>query len=101
MQARAAQARGQTRTGGKAPVTQLPMMAKGGTLLRGSAIVGEAGPELLTVNAGYTTVTPLSGDRPQPGTTVQLQASFYGYTHAQGAAVVRDLNRQLGRLYGV
>ena len=95
MQARAAQARGQAHTGGKAPVTQLPMMAKGGTLLRGSAIVGEAGPELLTVNAGYTTVTPLSG------TTVQLQASFYGYTHAQGAAVVRDLNRQLGRLYGV
>lgn len=101
MQARAAQARGQAHTVGKAPVTQLPMMAKGGTLLRGSAIVGEAGPELLTVNAGYTTVTPLSGDRPQPGTTVQLQASFYGYTHAQGAAVVRDLNRQLGRLYGV
>ena len=38
-----------------------PKLAVGGTLSRGSAIVGEAGPELLTVSGGKTTVTPLTG----------------------------------------
>lgn len=38
-----------------------PKLAAGGRLSRGSAIVGEAGPELLTVSGGKTTVTPLDG----------------------------------------
>ena len=38
----------------------LPQLAKGGTVLRGSAIVGEAGPELLTVQPGRTMVQPLN-----------------------------------------
>lgn len=38
----------------------LPQLAKGGTVLRGSAIVGEAGPELLTVQPGRTIVQPLN-----------------------------------------
>lgn len=38
----------------------LPKLAAGGEVLRGSAIVGEAGPELLTVAAGRTIVQPLS-----------------------------------------
>lgn len=37
----------------------LPRLAKGGILSRGSAIVGEAGPELLTVAGGRTIVQPL------------------------------------------
>lgn len=41
----------------------VPMMANGGILNYGSAIVGEAGPELLTVNSGRAVVTPLTGDK--------------------------------------
>lgn len=38
----------------------LPQLGKGGSVLRGSAIVGEAGPELLTVQPGRTIVQPLN-----------------------------------------
>lgn len=37
----------------------IPYLARGGILSRGSAIVGEAGPELLTVAGGRTIVQPL------------------------------------------
>ena len=40
----------------------IPMMASGGTLYSGSAIVGEAGPELLTVTGGKAVVQPLSAN---------------------------------------
>lgn len=40
--------------------SMIPMLAKGGNFLGGSAIVGERGPELLQSNGGRTTVTPLS-----------------------------------------
>lgn len=39
---------------------KIPLMANGGILSAGSAIVGEAGPELLTVNAGRAVVQPLN-----------------------------------------
>lgn len=39
---------------------QLPKLAKGGVVLSGTALVGEAGPELLTVAGGRTVVTPLT-----------------------------------------
>ncbi|MBO6077229.1 MAG: hypothetical protein J6P66_00570, partial [Bacteroidaceae bacterium] len=38
----------------------LPFFAEGGTLTSGSAIVGEAGPELLSVANGRAVVTPLT-----------------------------------------
>lgn len=41
-------------------VGKIPFMANGGTLMQGSAIVGEAGPELLTVAGGKAVVQPLS-----------------------------------------
>ena len=40
-------------------IPNIPYLAKGGTVLSGSAIVGEAGPELLTVSPGRTVVQPL------------------------------------------
>lgn len=43
---------------------QIPLLAKGGTLLRGSAIVGEAGPELLSLTGGGVRVTPLGNATP-------------------------------------
>lgn len=36
--------------------------ATGGTFTRGNILVGEAGPEILTVQGGRATVTPLSGN---------------------------------------
>ena len=41
---------------------KIPYLAKGGHLINGQAIVGEAGPELLTAKNGKTTVTPLSDE---------------------------------------
>lgn len=41
-------------------IPSIPFLAKGGTVLSGSAIVGEAGPELLTVGPGGTRVQPLT-----------------------------------------
>lgn len=43
-------------------VGRIPMLADGGTVWSGSAIVGEAGPELLTVSGGKAVVQPLSAN---------------------------------------
>lgn len=43
-------------------IPNIPYLAKGGTVLSGSAIVGEAGPELLTVGPGGTKVQPLTNN---------------------------------------
>lgn len=40
----------------------IPMLANGGTVWSGSAIVGEAGPELLTVSGGRAIVQPLTNN---------------------------------------
>ena len=42
-------------------IGHIPMMASGGVLEKGSAIVGEAGPELLTMAGNKAVVTPLGG----------------------------------------
>lgn len=41
-------------------IGKLPYLAKGGIVTQGSAIVGEAGPELLTVAGGRAVVQPLT-----------------------------------------
>ena len=43
-------------------IGQIPYLAKGGILSRGSAVVGEAGPELLTINQGRAVVQPLTNN---------------------------------------
>lgn len=40
----------------------IPMLASGGVVTQGSAIVGEAGPEMLTMQGGKAVVTPLGGN---------------------------------------
>ncbi len=78
---------------------QIPMLAKGGTLLNGSAIVGEAGPELLTLTPGGTRVTPLSKDSPRAaGNSVVINANFSGYAESDARKLVRMINRELGRV---
>lgn len=53
---------------GKIP--NVPMLAKGGTVRSGMAIVGEAGPELLTVGPDSTRVQPLTDSSTHTTTTV-------------------------------
>lgn len=54
--------------GGKSfSISKLPYLAQGGHLINGQAIVGEAGPELLTAKNGKTTVTPLSDEEKRRG----------------------------------
>lgn len=43
-------------------IPNIPYLAKGGIVGEGSAIVGDAGPELLTVSNGRTMVQPLPGN---------------------------------------
>lgn len=80
----------------------IPYLAKGGTVLSGSAIVGEAGPELLTVGPGGTRVQPLTktgGAGTKGFTPVSVgEMNFYGYTPQQARGMARELNRELGRL---
>ena len=53
---------GGTLGGSAALIPHLPLLANGGVVTSGSAIVGEQGAELLTVSNGRATVQPLSGD---------------------------------------
>lgn len=43
-------------------IPSIPLLAKGGTFSSGSAIVGEAGPELVTLSGGAAQVTPLTSN---------------------------------------
>lgn len=62
----------------------VPAFANGGTLTSGSAVVGEAGAELLSVNNGRATVRPLSGSaastvsRPSGGNEQHVTIEFTG-----------------------
>lgn len=78
-------------------IPDIPYLAKGGILSRGSAVVGEAGPELLTLSGGRAIVQPLTGSNARPQIT---QTNYFnGYQPRDGARAVRDLNRQLGWEY--
>lgn len=78
-------------------IPNIPYLAKGGILSRGSAVVGEAGPELLTLSGGRAIVQPLTGGNASPQIT---QTNYFnGYQPRDGARAVRDLNRQLGWEY--
>lgn len=82
-------------------IGNIPYLASGGTVINGMAIVGEAGPELLTVSPSGTKVIPLSGaEKARGAASININnITFNGYTQRQGRRLVRDLNRQLGRLY--
>lgn len=45
---------------GKSEVSKIPLLASGGVVTSGSAIVGDAGPELLTMMGGRAIVQPLT-----------------------------------------
>lgn len=78
----------------------IPMLASGGTVLSGSAIVGEAGPELLTVSPYGTRVQPLSrSESAKPAGVMIERMEFYGYKPNEGRQIAREINIALGRSY--
>lgn len=83
-------------------ISEIPYLAKGGSLLSGQAIVGEAGPELLTAKNGKTTVTPLSESEKREGisgkykgnVTVE-QHNHFGNVDANNPSELARMNRKL------
>lgn len=84
-------------------IGKLAYLAKGGILSSGSAIVGEAGPELLTMAGGRAHVMPLNGNAGKGGIVIEMNNTFNGYDSAAVEAAARNLvqavNRALGRAY--
>ncbi len=84
-------------------IGKLAYLSKGGILSSGSAIVGEAGPELLTMAGGRAHVMPLNGNAGKGGITIEMNNTFNGYSSAAGEVAARNLvqavNRALGRAY--
>ena len=85
-------------------IAKIPYLATGGHVLNGQAIVGEAGPELLSVNRGKTTVTPLSDEEKRNGiggkvkgnTTVQQHITI-GNVDANNPSELDKLNRKFAK----
>ena len=86
----------------KFAIPNIPMLADGGIVLKGSAIVGEAGPELLTVSPHGTVVTPLTskGGTKTAGGIGTVQFIIQGYTADESQHIADIVNRELGRVYG-
>ena len=91
--------------GGKSfSIGELPYLAKGGHVLNGQAIVGEAGPELLTNKNGKTTVTPLSDAEKREGISGKYkgnitveQHNHFGNIDANNPSKLNKLNRKISR----
>jgi TP901 family phage tail tape measure protein len=85
-------------------IDTIPYLAEGGHLINGQAIVGEAGPELLTAKNGKTTVTPLSDDEKRQGisgkykgnVTVE-QHNHFGNVDANNPSELIRVNRKLNQ----
>ena len=89
--------------GGKGfSIAKIPYLAEGGHMINGQAIVGEAGPELLTAKNGKTTVTPLSqeekargiGGALKGGKTIE-QHVHIGQVDANNPSELDRMNRKL------
>ena len=89
--------------GGKSfSIGKIPYLATGGHLINGQAIVGEAGPELLTTSNGKTTVTPLSDEEKKKGIGGKLdgqvtveQHNYFGQVDANNPSELAKLNRKM------
>lgn len=80
-------------------ISQIPYLAKGGHLINGQAVVGEAGPELMTVKNGKTTVTPLSDlekkNTPSPREVRVEQHVHIDKVDANNPSELNRMNRKL------
>lgn len=75
----------------KINIPLIPMLAEGGILTSGSAIVGEAGPEFVQVSNGQAMVQPLSGNSDLAG----LLETYLPYL-AAGTQLVLDSGALVG-----
>ena len=80
-------------------IGHIPFMASGGVLTQGSAIVGEAGPELLTMNQGKAVVTPLGGGGASGGVPINITVQSVLDGRVIGESTYKYLNNR-GRAYG-
>lgn len=79
-------------------IGKIPMMANGGTLFSGDAIVGEAGPELLTVSGGKAVVRPLGGSGVTNNTTNFGNTTINVY--AQPGQDVHEIATEVAEILG-
>ena len=77
-------------------IGKIPYLAKGGTISDGSAIVGEAGAEILTVSGGSATVTPL-GSGGSGSDVMSLLETYLPYL-ASGNTIVMDSGALVGSI---
>lgn len=78
---------------GKIDLPNIKWMAEGGVLTSGSAIVGEAGPEFVSVSNGQAMVQPLSGH----GDLAGLLETYLPYL-AAGTQLVMDSGALVGSI---
>lgn len=81
-------------------IPEIAYLAKGGILEAGNAIVGEKGPELLTLSNGRARVTPLEGDEGAtraPATPAEYNQTLNFYTAAMTPAEVARTTRNATR----
>jgi hypothetical protein len=90
--------------GGKSfSISKIPYLAQGGHLINGQAIVGEAGPELLTAKNGKTTVTPLSDEEKRKGISGRVsggsieQHIHIGKVDANNPSELDRMNRKFAK----
>lgn len=72
-------------------IPNIPYLAKGGILSSGSAVVGEAGPELLTMAGNRAVVQPLTNG----GTTNNYMSDKIEFV-VEGSPVILD-GKEIGR----
>lgn len=81
-------------------ISEIPYLAEGGHLINGQAVVGEAGPELLTVGNGKTTVTPLNDSEKKDGGSskdpIKIEQHIHiGKVDANNPSELRRVDRQI------
>lgn len=81
-------------------INEIAYLAKGGTLTSGTAIVGEAGPEILTVSQGKATVQPLTGTATGGSGIGEIMGLLNTYLPhlADGRMVVLDTGAMVGEM---
>ena len=72
-------------------IPKIPLLAKGGVLRQGTAIVGEAGAEKLQIQNGKAIVTPLSGYGHGTSSTTSHADQFYFTIQADSITEFNDL----------
>ena len=85
-----------SKVGSSIQIPTIPMLASGGTVLSGSAIVGEAGAELVNVNNGVATVTPLTNSGSSSHTDITDLLKEYLPYLAEGTQLVLDSGALVG-----